>query len=339
MKLLLGIVKVTGALLLLAMGACGVYRFLVPDQKAPRPFSHVKHGREQELECTSCHTKAEKGVEAGMPAGLKRCMLCHEGQDEQKPSERRLAAIVGDPPQWTRVTALPDEVRFSHQTHHEAKVACAECHRGIETCESITGEVRVSKDACMTCHAERGKKNECAVCHTEIRRDVAPATHHRNWTRRHGDEARAGEVPPYENRCALCHTQATCVSCHQDEAPRNHTNFWRVQGHAVAVAVDRSTCATCHRSDFCDRCHRDTAPRTHTAAWGLSQNRHCLGCHAEAGPNRPCITCHVRAVHETAVSRPADAQHAGATENQCRSCHLIIGLPHLDNGDRCGSCH
>lgn len=324
------------AALLLATGACGVLNFLVPQEEPKRPFSHRQHSKEQELECKACHAQYDKGDDAGMPASLKRCMMCHEGIDEQKPEDRKLAVLVGETPQWTQVTDVPEEVRFSHKTHTGAQVGCAECHVGIEASESITAEVRVSMDACVKCHAGRGKATECSVCHTQIDRDTPPATHQRNWKQAHGGVVRWGQAQAYGNRCELCHTEAACVRCHQDEAPANHTSFWRLKGHSVAVSVDRSACATCHRSDFCDRCHRETEPLSHTASWGDPQNRHCLNCHTPLA-NESCALCH-KGTPSHALAVPPPAWHTPGMN--CRQCHgLTAPLPHVDNGDACNGCH
>ncbi|MBI2932567.1 MAG: cytochrome c3 family protein [Planctomycetes bacterium] len=331
--------RALATVLLLATAACGVARLLGLQEKPSRLFSHKVHGSAQELECLSCHPTAEKEDKAGMPPSLKKCMLCHEGIDEKKSPPQQLAALYpGEKPAWSAVTALPDEVIFSHKTHQAAKLACSECHAGIEHSEAVTENVRVGKDACMTCHARRGKSNDCAVCHRVLRKDLAPSTHARNWRPSHGHVVRSGEDLPYANRCALCHTETSCTTCHQDETPRNHTNFWRIQGHAVAADVDRSSCATCHRSDFCDRCHRETAPRSHLLSWSGPGNRHCVSCHIPLSQDA-CFTCHRQASHMTAPRRPADPVHAGADEAGCRTCHTGATLPHADNGDGCANCH
>jgi hypothetical protein len=330
------------------------------------------------------------------------------------------------------------------------KLACTACHRGIETSEKITAEVRVEMDACVACHAERGVvatgggdvvppasptglkavpvpeeagaialswtksmnnetkeealvylvywsatspvpttgapaatvtggttckltglprnkdcyfrviaqdaagnrsrlRNEgpapasgretdaCAVCHKQIRTDQKPPSHQLAWTRLHGDTVRnAGSK--IENRCRLCHTEASCSTCHREQAPANHTGFWRYRGHGVAVDTNRSSCAVCHRSDFCDRCHRETAPQSHTGSWGGTKNRHCLSCHLSGGLVRPCSLCHNHVVHN-APPIPGDPQHAGVPPTLCRSCHSIVQMQHADNGESCVLCH
>ncbi|MBI4564687.1 MAG: cytochrome c3 family protein [Planctomycetes bacterium] len=333
------VMVVMAATLAISLGACGLLKFLGLEKEPERPFSHLKHGKEQDLECQSCHTKAAKGAEAGMPVSLKKCMLCHEGIDEKQPPERKLAALYpGEKPAWSEVTKLPDEVIFSHKVHLDKKVGCAECHRGIEESASITEAVRVRKEACMGCHAERQASNECSTCHTAIRKERSPQSHGLSWKETHGKVVRLGMEDPPENRCSLCHTESTCTSCHRDEPPKNHTHFWRIQGHAVAVGVDRSSCATCHRTDFCDRCHQDTQPRTHTAAWGSPRNYHCLSCHTPLR-SEGCALCH-KSTPSHALAAPKPDWHTEGMN--CRQCHVPGGsgpMPHPDKGDNCNACH
>ncbi len=329
---------VAAALFAATAGACSLFRLGGKPAEPVRPFSHKAHGPDEGLGCSDCHVKAEKGEEAGMPPNLKKCMLCHEAMDEQKPGGRRLTDLVGQAPAWTSVTKLPDEVKFSHKTHLDAKVGCADCHKGIGDSVSITSAVRVDMDSCMACHAEKAKPNDCSTCHAQISKDVPPASHRHSWKEVHGETVKASLDSGTTSRCELCHDSRTCIGCHQDEAPRNHTNFWRIQGHGVQAGVDRSNCATCHKTDFCDRCHKETAPRTHTSSWGGSQSRHCLTCH-EPAADQGCTLCHEGTPsHLSATPKPG--WHVAGMN--CRNCHgpgLSAPFQHVDNGDNCNNCH
>ena len=354
-------------------------------------FSHTNHTEEQDLACKDCHPTYATGDAATMPK-RRLCILCHEGIDEDKPPGQRIANLFGDPPPWTHVTQLSREVIYSHRVHHDAKVACAECHQDvtkIEDCSKATDQLRVTMRRCMECHArlplaeeappappksagaaapadglagaagsagaaeaagapfpytaKRASRasvvaNDCAVCHREIRKDAPPPSHRLGWKRFHGQAARdAG--PSMAGRCSLCHTEASCSSCHREEAPASHTQLWKDRGHGVAVGIDRSACATCHASDACDRCHRETAPRSHTGSWGSPRSRHCLYCHQDASrQQQSCSMCH-RYVSHKGLRRPSDPQHAGVPESQCRTCHSIVEMQHTDNGDACIGCH
>ncbi|MBI4600850.1 MAG: cytochrome c3 family protein [Planctomycetes bacterium] len=328
---LIAVLPAAGCLLMTQLG-------LLPD---PRAFSHKLHGTEQELACSDCHATAEtaeKAEKASMPK-LRQCRLCHEGIDEEKPPERRVAALYGEAHQWSPPAVLGSEVIFSHKLHvAEKSIACADCHRGIEDSKAVSDRVRVFKDDCMGCHERSGLSNDCAVCHAEVRRDWQPPNHLRLWKELHGQAVRA-ETGRSAERCSLCHADSTCASCHQDEPPRSHTNHWRHRGHGIAASIDRARCLTCHRDDYCDRCHREVSPRNHTGAWGEPRNRHCLTCHLPLR-DEACFACHRSTPgHGGAPGRPENEQHAVATEATCRTCHDVIGIAHPDNGDNCGSCH
>jgi hypothetical protein len=139
--------------------------------------------------------------------------------------------------------------------------------------------------------------------------------------------------------CYFCHQEGDCAQCHLQEAPLNHTAFWRLKGHAVSTSLDRSRCATCHASvDFCERCHAETKPMNHIAAWGTPRDNHCLSCHfplASVGA-QTCAVCHTGTPsHQATPSQPNNALHLAGAD--CRSCHTP--LRHQDNGMACTSCH
>jgi len=327
--------KLSGALILVSLSACGLVNWLSP--KEGRPFSHAKHGKEAELECESCHGKVGELEKATMPASLKKCMMCHEEQDEKHP-ERKLADVVGDPPVWTSFTALSPELKFSHKTHVGKEVACATCHKGIEANTGIDETMRMKMEDCQGCHAKQGVRDACEICHKELKPEVAPASHRQAWKHLHGGVVRAAEEGKQDARCTLCHDEGKCTSCHQEEAPADHTALWRTRAHGGQAGVDRRRCEMCHRTDFCDRCHTETAPISHVGTWTSPNNRHCRSCHLPlSASTRNCEVCHKDASHPSAPPRPM-VFHFHAAGADCRSCHEAT-LPHWDNGDDCAQCH
>ena len=90
---------------------------------------HALHGDDRSLECTTCHRGVEMGDKAGMPK-LAQCMLCHKAIDEQKDSEKHASSFFeGNMIKGPFVTAIPDEVKFSHQAHvTRYSVSCEQCH-------------------------------------------------------------------------------------------------------------------------------------------------------------------------------------------------------------------
>lgn len=326
--------------LTIGLGACGVARIFSSAEEPGRLFSHKLHVQGQDLTCKSCHGKAEKEDQAGMPTSLKKCMLCHEGEDEKKPEDRKLAALLGEKPVWSSFTDEGEDIKFSHKEHVvEGKLDCAQCHPGMEQNESVTSSLRLSMKQCMDCHASRQVSNDCLTCHKTMRKDTPPASHSLNWQRSHGQVMRSKDRGRLDADCALCHTEESCNICHSIESPQSHNNHWRLRQHGIAAEVDRTACATCHQEDSCIRCHSDTTPRSHTATWGGAQQRHCLTCHVGESRDNSCATCHSDLEHRNAPRRPDNNQHARVTDDDCLRCHSVIGLPHLDNGDSCGSCH
>jgi hypothetical protein len=94
-------------------------------------------------------------------------MACHTGITKDSPHIRKLAAFHKDekPIPWARVYRLPDFVFFSHATHVNSKIACAECHGPVEQRDILAAEVAHDMKTCMGCHTARGASNKCHICH------------------------------------------------------------------------------------------------------------------------------------------------------------------------------
>lgn len=300
-------------------------------------FPHGFHIEEQGLVCGDCHTAP------GERPSEETCAICHDpvgpagpAVDECRPCHARddlAVEAMRSPPAYA-------DVIFDHAPHvrnvDEAGTSCEPCHPGVAT--SGAGDHSVpSMAGCVECHTERGAPTTCETCHRESTRDRRPPAHGRaDWLRVHGREARTGldRAGDYAASCFYCHTDSSCEMCHDVEPPSDHTEAWRVVAHGLAANVDRTRCLVCHQVETCERCHETEPPRTHVGAW---ESQHCFTCHQPVGTNQ-CVVCH-EGEHVTAPPRPQNAQHASATESQCRTCHTVIGLPHVDNGDSCVICH
>jgi hypothetical protein len=87
-----------------------------PDQ--PIKFSHQVHAGNLKIDCFYCHTTADEGKSAGIPAA-NVCMNCHvivrEGAMSGKSEIAKLVEHVekGMPIEWIRIHQLPDHVYFS----------------------------------------------------------------------------------------------------------------------------------------------------------------------------------------------------------------------------------
>lgn len=301
-------------------------------------FSHKKH-IEEGAECSTCHTQPEDGFKMAMPT-IKKCMTCHEGIDEEKPAEKKIAQFFeGDNLKWTSVTAIPADVKFSHKAHIiGALVECESCHKGIKESEAISSKLKVPMGDCISCHNEKKVKegSECATCHKEIRGDTPPPSHKKLWKERHGQLVKLGD-DELDSQCYYCHKQDQCESCHRDEEPKNHNIFWKQRGHGITIGMDRDECRTCHQSDFCQSCHEETAPRTHRGTWGAPTDNHCLQCMEPLADQR-CSVCHAGTPsHDEATDQPA--WHIAGMN--CRLCHVGANAPpHVDDGvTDCEDCH
>jgi hypothetical protein len=190
-------------------------------------------------------------------------------------------------------------------------------------------------DKCTQCHASTMTSNECGTCHREIRQDKPPQTHAHTWTKSHGQAVRfpTGEM---NDRCSLCHTESTCATCHAEQAPENHNNFWRIKGHGIEAELDRAGCAVCHRPDTCVRCHSDTLPLSHTGSFGAPRDTHCVSCHFPLADNG-CVICHKGTPSHALATPLPDTHNPGMN---CRQCHGVTQpLPHVDDGSSCTMCH
>lgn len=329
-------------LVCLALAATGCTAWRQAAGGGPVPFSHEKM-LHQSVVCADCHTKAAEGDRAGMP-DLDTCNMCHEDIDKGKSAEQTAAIHFKDGVfDAAKVTAVPSEIIFSHKTHTvDAKVACTDCHQGIEKSTQVDKSLGLRMQDCIACHAKSSSpksaiaKDDCARCHKEIRKDAKPPTHAQHWLKRHGDKALDGDRTA-ANDCSLCHTQQSCDSCHKTQKPENHTNQWRQRGHGTVAALDRDGCATCHTSESCTACHSTTAPRNHRGQWGGDKSKHCQSCHIPVS-GESCAVCH----QGTPSHAKASPTPASMKNTNCRSCHGVAPaakLPHTDNGSDCNYCH
>ncbi len=312
-------------------------------------FSHKAH-LERGSSCTDCHDATQERAQR-MPK-MENCTSCHDA-DKSKPVEKECytchTVSGGKPvaPKWTVPPELKG-VRFNHQKHTvDAKLDCKVCHKGIEDSERLTPEILPKMQLCIDCHHQRGAAAvSCAKCHTGDLKRIRPASHSQgNWTKLHGQEVRRGHARPMKQECSFCHQQSFCVSCHQDQAPANHTNEFRLRGHGLMAGIDRDKCLACHRQDACVRCHQTTPPSTgpnaHRTGFGFPSNRHCSSCHLT---RNTCSVCHkAQTSHQAAPPAPGTVpQHAASfpAPVNCRDCHRPgRGLSHPDPGFDCTACH
>ena len=318
--------------------SCSLIGLLSPEPAPkPRPFNHEAHVV-RGISCTDCHEGAEKEAKAGMPSKAF-CMNCHDDLDKEKdkPLEKKVAWFLGKDgePRWAWFGRQKDEVKFSHGSHHQAKVACAACHGAMDKDTGLVPRGPQRMSSCVSCHETQAPaKRECSVCHTSIDRTRKPENHDQLWSKTHGACSRTGAGVATVNNCSLCHQQNSCTTCHQTVLPEDHDNFWRLKAHGLVSGLDRSRCTTCHRTDFCTACHQVTAPMSHQAGWNPPRNNHCRSCHLPVQTTPSCGVCHRDAIHPTAPPKPA--WHTPAMN--CLACHGPT-MKHFNPGDNCNFCH
>jgi hypothetical protein len=144
----------------------------------PIPFSHSLHAGQYQIDCLYCHTGTDKSRAAGVPS-VELCMGCHAqfGGDLEGVQTLKKLWEEKQPVQWTQIYRLPEHVKFRHNRHVSAGVACQRCHGPIETMD----KVYMTKDTiwwpwllpstkpemgwCINCHRENQASQDCLTCH------------------------------------------------------------------------------------------------------------------------------------------------------------------------------
>ncbi len=304
-------------------------------------YSHAKHGERGLKDCNTCHAYNED-LTPQWPK-MAKCLECHiKNFDTNNPE----SCLLCHTKPGTKIKVkynIPKkykDLKFTHKTHLENKVACNQCHENIEKSNEITpGLIPDMFGNCVPCHKNRGaEKLACDVCHKNIKKNRMPLYHEDRWVKhedvrwiqRHGSEF-------YYNQdyCKRCHSDLNwCVNCHQEQKPKNHNNAWRGKTHGFAASWERKKCSVCHQEDFCERCHTSTKPLNHTASWvggkhgstALWESKNCRVCHQEDF----CVQCHTN-------TRPLNHTATWGGENtankHCLNCHFPVPM------FSCAICH
>ncbi|MEZ5344232.1 MAG: cytochrome c3 family protein [Pyrinomonadaceae bacterium] len=189
LKLVSILITVIGAIVIWSNGTFRQYG----DQSGYEPvqpinFSHKIHAGDNKINCTYCHSSADKSLVAGVPSA-QTCMNCHTKVLPDSPEVKKVVdALEKDRPiEWKKVNDLPDHVVFNHSRHVTAGVNCNTCHGPVETMDKISQYSTFSMGSCISCHrqyqgvildkngnpqlsAEKTQKTlmaptDCAACH------------------------------------------------------------------------------------------------------------------------------------------------------------------------------
>lgn len=149
-----------------------------PGPLQPIPFSHALHAGSYQIDCLYCHTGTDRSRAAGVPA-VEVCMGCHtqvgaglEGVEKLKEYWER-----GEPIEWIQIHRLPEHVKFRHNRHVQAGVACQTCHGPVEEMHKLhlvpdtkwwiygLPTKKLEMGWCIKCHRENGASQDCLTCH------------------------------------------------------------------------------------------------------------------------------------------------------------------------------
>lgn len=318
-----------------------------------QPFPHEDHQGLFPL-CTGCHEGVPEGDESDYYPQPASCAGCHDGVREE---------VVT----WDGPTDRVGNVTYDHAVHSGEVAAAGDPVQDCASCHIAEGGGRmavadmVPLEGCWSCHeaADHHVDADCAVCHEPLAETAfdrariealpVPADHESAafLDREHGRL-----VTEDGARCATCHTQQRCTSCHVDtdrdviadfpaappgmelppavahyNEPSTHLGEQWLTLHGVDAS--RQECATCHTSEDCTSCHVQPAP---TAVASLPSRADVVA---------PGVRLAARAPgsHESAFFLEAHTTLAAANEASCATCHRQTFCVECHDGPADGGYH
>jgi hypothetical protein len=341
-------------------------------------FTHPSHARDvtrargadSTLRCTACHSESGADPMRVRPPIAQNCLGCHAIRTAHLEAPDSACATCHLPlVQAVRLT----RARVGH-------FPAPSSHRDPAFATTGHGKLARPKGApiaasCTTCHA----RDYCTQCHVNapevpaiqalgpdprslaLKAELkAPPDHaDSRFLRRHGGQARKEAA-----KCAVCHTQESCVACHigspanvqsvhaagpgrgpgatiRRERPTSHgLDFSEV--HAQPASARPQSCSACHTRPTCLSCHQPDAAAatpgyhpvgfltTHPAA-AYSRESSCSDCHNQG---QFCANCHLNA-GLVSSARLRDRGYHDAKQ----SFLLNHGQAARQNLESCVSCH
>jgi hypothetical protein len=121
----------------------------------PLQFDHRHHVADDGIDCLYCHSGADKGPYAGIPA-TEVCMGCHAQIWSRSAllEPLRRSYFSGQPLRWNRVHDLPDFVYFDHSVHVKGGVGCVTCHGRVDQMALDYQVAPLSMGWCLDCHRD-----------------------------------------------------------------------------------------------------------------------------------------------------------------------------------------
>lgn len=310
-------------------------------------FPHLQHDGLFPL-CVGCHQGIEAGDAASFYPEPASCDGCHDGVEERRVD-------------WTPAPRPVGLVEFSHPAHIDTVAAAGEEAVVCASCHVAEGGARLeveplSPERCLTCHGDDPATHytapDCASCHREVASvpggDALLATLPTPDDHAVGDDAFLRSHRPRGEagtaRCATCHTQDRCLSCHvsgdrrQIQAlspapdgwtlPPMEARYFVPEGHTDDVfevthgrpAPNPADCATCHTSNDCAACHVAPMP---PSAQALPERPQVRAPGVGLDPRQPAShqTPFFMTAHTVLASAAPDACSTCHTQNYCADCH------------------
>ena len=135
--------------------------------RQPIAFPHVRHVAAG-LQCMDCHQDAATSPQAGLPS-TQECALCHQkiAPDSAPVREVLGYARLGEEIPWQPVyTFLASaHVRFRHDMHVKAGIACSSCHGDVAHETTAKVATPLNMGVCVSCHKLHDAPTECQTCH------------------------------------------------------------------------------------------------------------------------------------------------------------------------------
>ncbi len=149
------------------------------DVEQPIEFPHNIHTKDNKINCIYCHTYSRKSKVAGIPPTSK-CMGCHTVIATDKDRIKKLTEYWenNEPPEWKKVTDVPDFVHFNHEKHLDRFVfnnegmsvenvdeVCAFCHGDLKSMTVAKKVKPLNMGFCVRCHEANDGPSDCWKCH------------------------------------------------------------------------------------------------------------------------------------------------------------------------------
>lgn len=149
-----------------------------PGATQPIPFSHALHAGQYKIDCMYCHTGTDQSRAAGVPS-VELCMGCHAqfGGDLEGVQTLKKFWDEQQPIPWVQIHRVPEHVKFRHNRHVQAGVACQRCHGPVETMDKVhvtpdtiwwpwlLPSKKLEMGWCIDCHRQNQASQDCLTCH------------------------------------------------------------------------------------------------------------------------------------------------------------------------------